>query len=148
MTDGGAGIHYHCTTLDRMPSIRREGLVTGKRRRWSNTYGMKLGHPKSVYLLSDFDAAVRWAAKMEFDLGKPVCLIRVRTPEGLVPDEQFEQTRGPFSFRSGTGVPPDGILSTFPLTPELRREAVEALKAGERLVDPETSGLAEAPRPR
>lgn len=134
--------YFHVTTKDRLKSIRTKGIETGHRRRWNNPFGAKLGRTTHVYLISDFHDAVRWAGKMQWDLGpgqnkpKPdifiVCLANV--PGEIEPDTNA----GFFAnfYQIAGSVPARCIDNVVEFTDALVKQLVACNRTGERIAEP------------
>jgi hypothetical protein len=131
-------LFFHVTTKRRINSIMQQGIEpTGRHRRWKNAVGGTLGNRGYIYLMSDFTAAVKWAAKMDYDLnpqrtdGKRsqhvVILCLRNVPEDqLEPDPNVEgqmQSPGKWFQMKGT-IGPENIVKVIPLTDEMVKQAV------------------------
>jgi len=123
---------YHVTTNNRLKSIMTIGLEPGRHRRWKNSWGAKLGDRGFIYLMSDFTAAIRFAAKQDYynradgKRMKTVILCLQNVPsEGLQRDDNIEgQMAGNTWYKSPAVIPPQDIVRVIPLTPELTKQAV------------------------
>jgi hypothetical protein len=112
--------YYHVTPHTRSASIKREGLVIGKRRQWTNQRGETIGAKDRIYLFTDLDSAIQFGFRLQWGTKKPVDIIRV---EADLPDIEKDphvesQMHGTWVMTS-TPIPPDKIKEIFPLTPEL-----------------------------
>lgn len=117
---------YHVTLNSRLPSIRQTGLSGGKKRLWKNTHGAALGERGAIYLFSDASAAVRWAAKMEYEFGKPVSILVLKDiPGGIERDGgmQLHAQRGT-TWKTLRPIPAECIHKIVPLTKDLIRKIV------------------------
>jgi hypothetical protein len=123
--------HYHATFASRLGSIRRRGLLPGRRRNWRNHFGAAQGRADRIYLCGTFDAAARWAFKMEYDLERPVVVVRLRNVRGLEPDPHVQsQLNGNGQwFMTGVPVPPEDVVGDWPMTPALGRELVATMRS-------------------
>lgn len=119
------GFYWHVTSVDRVAKIRREGLRTGRKRRWSNHFGARLGN--GIYFTSLFHSAIGWGAKMQYDFGLDgkIVLLKVTEPQGLVPDDDLaSQMAGNTHWRTSVDVPPEHIVRVVPLTLPLIQDYV------------------------
>lgn len=137
---------YHVTTNNRVKSIMKHGLETGRHRRWHNAFGAALqGERGFVYLISDYTQAVRFAAKQSWDYRnskmEPVILQVTNVPaEALVKDEHID---GQLYYRNTwyklkAPIPPEDIVRVIPFTPEMMKQVVNDQKA-EEPVDAESA---------
>lgn len=132
LMEAPSGVFYHVTFRKHMASIADIGLVTGRRRVWNNAFGAKLGERGAIYLFSSLDAAVRWAAKMDFDFRKGdkrpgIVILKIENPPGkIVPDDAMglHASRGS-TWMTATPIPPSCITKTIPLTDNLIRSVVQ-----------------------
>lgn len=129
LTESTTGVVYHVTFAHRVPKIRREGLLTGRKRNWKNNWGSTLGSNKFVYVLTDFSEAVRWAAHMEWNFRDQYkrndvrfVILEIVAPDRLSYDPDMQPTYS--SSKIGGPIPPDRIRRAIPLTLELRRQVV------------------------
>lgn len=129
------GLFFHVTTPRRVKKILQTGIEPNHQRRWNNYTGKKLGDRGFVYLISDFTAAVRWAAKVQWEMGKggerdktPIDILCVRNidPTSLEPDTNLEgqlNYPGKWFQMKGT-IGPENIVRIISLTPELIKQVV------------------------
>jgi hypothetical protein len=119
-------IYYHATFSSRVSSIRRQGLVLGKRKVWSSAFAPKGLGLNAIYLFSDPAMAVRWAHKMQFDFDRPASILVVENPPGdIVADDHIEaQMNGRTWFHTDQPIPPECITRVVPLTLALTRAVV------------------------
>ena len=124
-------VYFHVTTQRRLKSIRHSGIEPNHNRRWKTGFGKALGDRGSIYLISDFTSAVRWAHKMEWEhyAGKtpeksPYVIICVReNPKNLQPDPHPEAgLYGHTWFQKAGSIPPEDILKVIPLTRALIKQ--------------------------
>jgi hypothetical protein len=131
---GVSGPFYHVTTDSRLKSIMTTGLEPGHHRRWKNAFGAKLGERGYLYLISNFTASVKWAAKQDYEYRtegkktKTVILVLHNIPTASVDrDPNIEgQLRGHSWFRSTATVAPTDIVRVIPLTAELVQQVVKS----------------------
>ena len=128
------GLYFHVTTPRRVKKILQTGIEPNHNRRWNNLHGAKLGQRGFIYLISDFTAAVRWAANVQYKEGQsdrdhtPIDIICVRNvdPASLEPDPNLQgqlDYRGTWFRMKGT-IGPENIVRIIPLTPELIKQVV------------------------
>jgi hypothetical protein len=59
---------YHVAKTSNIPKIKKEGLVAQKKASWTGMMGQDIRDCKEcVYAFTNFDDAVRWAFKSEWD---------------------------------------------------------------------------------
>ena len=123
-----SGKFYHVTFAARLPKIMQDGLVSGKRRVWKDSFGTNQGSRTSVYLFSSPIMAIRWAHKMEYEFGRKASILVVNNPPGNIkPDNHIEaQMNGKTWFTTDAPIPPSCISKVVPLTNDLCRKAVAA----------------------
>jgi hypothetical protein len=85
---------YHTTFRSRLPAIRKEGLVPGKRRVWKNRYGSTLGSNQHVHLFVHLEDAVRWAHKMNYEFDRPVAVLACQPPGPIEPHQNISVHQG------------------------------------------------------
>ena len=119
-------IAYHATPAARLGRILAEGLRPGMPRTWSDASGTKQGSRRHLYFSRGEDEAVRWAYKMQYDLGEVCVVLVVDLGEAIPePDPHPEGTlRGYRWIRTTAPVPPSGIDRVLALTPERIRAVV------------------------
>lgn len=122
---GEPKLYFHVTWASRIPNIKREGLLIGKRRNWKNPFGSMQGSRDVLYIMDDFSAAVRWAHKMEWDAKRSAAIVVLRSVPGEIdPDEHID------AVLSGNGhwlttdqnIPADLIASVIPMSIALARQ--------------------------
>lgn len=134
---------YHVTTSNRVKSIMKLGLETGRHRRWRNAFGAMQGERGYVYLISDYAQAVRFAAKQSWDYRdskmKPVILQLQNIPvESLVKDDHIDGGLyyGNTWYKLPAPIPPQDIVRVIPFTPEMMKQAVRANQADDVIPEP------------
>jgi hypothetical protein len=127
----GTAVYYHVTFATRVPSILQQGLVAGKIRNWNNAFGNKQGSTAHIYLFDDFTSAVRWAATMEWEFDKPVEILVIENPPGLIqPDDHIQmQLNGYGALTTDEVIPPECIRRAISLTSEMKKEVAQTQKA-------------------
>lgn len=145
---------YHVTTSNRVKSIMKHGLETGRHRRWRNAFGAMQGERGYVYLISDYTQAVRFAAKQSWDYRnskmEPVILQLANVPtDALVKDDHID---GQLYYRNTwyklqAPIPPEDIVRVIPFTPEMRKQVVDGREAEEPGDTPDESGAQSVPGP-
>ncbi len=119
----GQQVYYHATPTGKLKSVLKDGIVSGKKRLWSNTFGAKLGDTKLVYLFDDLVKAVLWAGKMHWEFKAYPALVAVRGPvHGLQPDDNIDVA--PHGF-TAPFVPPEQIVGHFVPTVDDVRRAIQ-----------------------
>src|SRR4051812_22549601 len=88
-------VFYHVTTKRRLKSILAGGIAPGHNRRWKNRAHVVIGSRDHVYMISDFTAAVRWAAHMSWEFSKNMNLdnfviLAIRPPKTMEPDPNLQ----------------------------------------------------------
>lgn len=58
---------YHVTPVNRIRTIRKQGIKVGHKPHWVNRNGVALGRREMVYVFKDRIQAVLWAAKFKWD---------------------------------------------------------------------------------
>ena len=88
--------YWHVTPHTRLQKIMAMGIVPSRRRQWKNHAGGRLGQTKMIYLFSNFDAAIRFAAKLEWGLksegrkSTQVDILEMTTNVPVKPDDHIE----------------------------------------------------------
>lgn len=92
LTEAASDTLYHVTFAARLPKIRSEGIVPGKRRNWQmQLTGKMYGDRGFVYLFTTEESAVRWAFKMNYEFKKDVVILVLKNVEGeLIDDDSGE----------------------------------------------------------
>lgn len=132
---------FHVTTKARVNSIMQHGIVSqGHHRRWKNMFGSQLGKRGYVYLFSDYTAAVKWAAKMDYDLSEKgkrkqqivILCLRGLPEDRLEPDPNLEgQLHAPGAWLQLEGtIPPESVARVIPLTPDMVKQVVHYTSHG------------------
>jgi hypothetical protein len=108
---------YHVTFTRRIPKIKKEGILTGKRANWSKAIsGAKYGKGE-VNAFDNFNDACRWAFKMDWEFFSKsgsgnISIIKFRpSPYQWSVDKESD----PLSQSSYKG---DWLKSTLPVRPE------------------------------
>jgi ribosomal protein S18 acetylase RimI-like enzyme len=123
--------YYHVTPHRRTSKILREGLVTGKKPQWQNRLNQNLGDRDKIYLMNHFDAAIRWAFKMEWDKQAKIDILKI---EMNIPDietdmnfeAQMNKIDGQYAWMmTSTPIPPEAIKQVIPLTTEMKQDFVK-----------------------
>jgi hypothetical protein len=125
-------VYFHCTFASRVKSILQQGLVTGKRRTWSNMFNRRQGRQDVIYMMSDFTAAVRWAFEMEYQFERPTAIIMFsEDDDDVTPDPHIQaQLAGSGTWKmTQKSVPSNQILRVIPLTIDLKKEVGQTGKA-------------------
>lgn len=132
---------FHVTPATRTAKIRREGLRTGRRSQWRTPLGAKQGDRSCIYLISDYSQAVRWAARMEWDLeNAPIDIIKVRVDSAVEPDDHWENQMYENSwFKTRENVPKENIVNVRRLTLDMRKGVVNGGKIAEPDLEDEGS---------
>jgi hypothetical protein len=121
---------YHVTFSSRVPKIKSEGIVPGKRRNWERAMGGKYGEIGHIYLFTSEESAARWAAKMEWEFKKPTSILVLRGVEAALDDDPSGESQlmlnGSGTWkRTQATVPPQCIERAIPLTTEIKRKIVD-----------------------
>jgi hypothetical protein len=110
-----------------------KGIVPSRRRQWKNYMGARLGETKMIYLFSNFDSAIHFAAKLEWGLKSEkrkvtqVDILELQTDAPVKPDDNIE---GQLDGRRGTWwktsypIPPQAIVRVIPLTLQMTRDFI------------------------
>lgn len=119
-------IAYHATPALRLGRILTEGLRPGMPRTWSDGLGQKQGSRRHLYFSLGEDEAVRWAYKMQYDLGEVCVVVVVDLGETAhEPDPHPEGRLNGYGWvRTTEPVPPPGIDRVLTLTPQRIRAVV------------------------
>ncbi len=131
---------FHVTTPVRTKKILQSGIEPGHNRRWKGMYHRRpLGDRGYVYLISDFSSAVRWAAKVQWELSKkdrdqPVDILCISNldPASIEPDPNPEGqlSHGGTWFQMKGTIDRENVVWVVPLTPELIKQAVNGGTVG------------------
>lgn len=127
---------YHATRFCRVPAIKREGLVLGKRRLWKNAFGVALGSTSHLHFFTERDQAICWGGKMEWEFrhcaDQRVAILEI-DGSGIetTPDPHPEAQLWGTWVRTSVPVPASKITTIQPLTLEMKREAIQ--RTNERL---------------
>lgn len=125
--------HVHHVTLTRnMPSIRREGLRPFKTSNWKRKGDGSRYGGGAVHAFEHEDDAVRWAAKMDWDLHKKtgsgnVSIVKVRSHGAWEPDDNdplSQAGRKGRWLKSHKAIGPEHVLDARPVTQEMIRDYV------------------------
>ena len=119
-------IAYHATPAARLGRILVEGLRVGMPRTWSDAHGTKQGSRRHLYFSAGEDEAVRWAYKMQYDLGQTCVVLVVDLGEAILEPDPHPEGRlnGYRWIRTTAPVPPPSIDRVLTLTPERIRAVV------------------------
>lgn len=60
-------VYYHVTPTENVENIKQKGILHFQPSRWVDGEGNRQGDGE-IFSMDDFDDAVRWAAKMDWDL--------------------------------------------------------------------------------
>jgi RNA:NAD 2'-phosphotransferase (TPT1/KptA family) len=129
----GVPVYYHVTFATRVPAIMKQGLLPGKRRNWNNSFGAKQGSTKLIYLFEDFTSAARWGAHMEWEFEKPVEVLVIHAPPGLIiADDHIQmQLGGHSAVTTDEAIPAEAIKRSIPITDDMKREIAKTGHATE-----------------
>lgn len=125
-------VYYHVTFASRVPKIKKQGLLVGRKRNWEQVFGDKQGSTKHLYLMTDFTPAVRWAFKMQWDFKRDIAIIVIDDFSGeVMPDDHPENwIRGEGAWvMTAENIPPQYISRVIPLTNELSRQVAQTGRA-------------------
>ncbi len=125
--------YWHVTPDTRLKSIMAQGIVPSRRRQWKNYMGARLGETKMVYLFSNFDSAIQFAAKLEWGLksekrrNTKVDILELQTDAPVAPDDNIEgqlDGRGGTWWKTSRPIPPQSIVKVIPLTLQMTRDFI------------------------
>ena len=97
---------FHVTFEQKLPLIKKNGLIVGKKRNWSNVFGTKLGSTKYIYFFTDLSVAARWAHKMNYEFEKPVIILICKLESEIESDMML----GGAAIKTNENVPPKNII--------------------------------------
>lgn len=118
---------YHVSFKSNVKKIQKEGIAAKKSSTYITPMGGEVKDPDKIYAFSNFDDAVRWASKMEFDFKEPTVIIPFKgNKEEWERDTHFQSAgaKGQWLKKAGT-ISPENIIGTIPLTQEMRRTIVQ-----------------------
>jgi hypothetical protein len=136
---------WHITTADRVSSISKNGLVTGKTRRWKNSWGDWLGVKGFIYTFGNnddcrFHESVQWAGRMHWEFRdepgerSKIVLIEILDTEGWEEDPEMENGFFRRSMRRRReSVPPNDIGAVIHVDDDLLRTFVACEKEYRRM---------------
>lgn len=124
LEDSSSATYYHVTFETRVPSIQAHGLQVGKRRNWDRAIGGKQGSLNHLYLFDNATGAVRWGFNMEWEFGKPVAIIVIKNPPGMIaPDDHIQmQLNGYGAVTTDESIPPSCIHRIVPVTDMMKKQ--------------------------
>jgi hypothetical protein len=131
-------VYFHVTTKHRLKSIQQHGIEPNHKRKWKTGFGNILGERGNIYLISDFDAAVRWAYTQQWEhyngkepAASPYIIISVReNPENLEPDPHpHNGLYGNTWFQKKGKIAPEDIMKVIPLTKALIQQVVKVAES-------------------
>lgn len=125
---------YHVTFASRVPSIQKNGIISGKHRNWDRAFGGKYGERGLIYLFTTAESAVRWAFKMQYEFSRPTVIIELANVSGDLNDDPSGESQlmmnGAGTWKTiDTNIPPSCIHRIIPMTPPLAKKLV-AITAG------------------
>jgi len=124
--------YYHVTPDTRLKKIMMMGIKPSRRRQWSNHMGARLGQTGMVYLFTDLDQAIRFAAKLQWGLksekrkSTDVDILELITNAPVEPDDNIEAQLegGGHWWKTKHLIPPQAIRRVIPLTGEMTRDLI------------------------
>lgn len=125
-------IVYHATPITCLSRILEQGLRLGMPRNWSDASGRKQGSRTHLYYCTSETSGIRWAYRMQFDLGRATALLVIDLERiAHEPDPHIEnRLNGLGWIRSGEALPPQRIEQVLTLSPARIRRAVAELHGG------------------
>lgn len=141
--------YYHVTPDTRLKKIMMMGIKPSRRRQWSNHMGARLGQTGMVYLFTDLDQAIRFAAKLEWGLKSEkrkatnVDILELITNAPVEPDDNIEAQLdgGGHWWKTKHLIPPQAIRRVIPLTRDMTRDYIARR---DRPADDQASSMAQA----
>ena len=122
---------YHVTHTDRVPSIKKQGLIVNGESNWVSGVGTRYGGD-AVYALENLTDAILWAAKQDWEFNTKMGSGNISIVEFQDDDMPWtEDTADPMSQLGAQGkwlkrvfpVKPDKITNSYPVTADMIRAA-------------------------
>lgn len=126
---------YHITFQAGKSVILKEGIRPQAKSTYHGAFGQMIKEFGKIYAFSNFDDAVRWASRLQYDSGQPTAIVVFSgNPGEWERDTHFESagSKGMWLKRKGS-VKPGDILEVMDLTPEMTRAVVQTLGTNKEL---------------
>lgn len=120
---------YHVTFKAGQSTILKKGINPQAKSTFHGAFGQMIKEFGFIYAFSNFDDAVRWASKLQYDSDQPTVIVVFRCDPGQWQrDTHFESAgaKGRWLKKKGSVAPAD-IIDVVDLTPEMTRAVVRTL---------------------
>ena len=121
---------YHVTYTDKIPKIKKEGLIPMKMSNWVTGGGDRYGKGE-IYAFDNMTDAARWAAGMDWDVNKDmgsgkISIIKFRNTsrdwEQDMNDPLKQSSNMGKWWKKFTRIMPEDIVSAIPFTTEMAKK--------------------------
>lgn len=119
---------YHAKLKSKVKDVLSKGIVPGKRSAYTGMFA-EIKDTGKIYAFTNFDDAVRWASKMNFDFQKPTVIVVFKDDvKKWQKDVHFESAmaKGKWIKRSGS-ISPKNIVKIIDVTQDMTRAVVKTL---------------------
>lgn len=126
---------YHITFKAGKSVILKEGIRPQAKSTYHGAFGQMIKEFGKIYAFSNFDDAVRWASRLQYDSGDPTVIVVFRGDPGeWERDMHFESagSKGMWLKKKGSVEPAD-IIEVISLTPDMTRAVVQTLGMNKEL---------------
>ncbi len=120
---------YRAVLKTKVEAILKDGIRPQAESVYTGAFGQPIKEVGKIYAFSNFDDAVRWASRMQYDSGQPTAIVVFSgNPKKWERDTHFESagSKGRWLKKKGS-VPPSDIIEVIDLTPEMTRAVVQTL---------------------
>lgn len=118
---------YHVTFKSKSNKLLKEGIIPKKSSTYKNRVGGELKDSDTIYVFSNFDDAVRWASKMQFDFKKPTIIVAFRgniSEWGIDTHWQSAGAKGKWLKKKGT-ISPEDIIELIGVSQRMTQAVVQ-----------------------
>lgn len=125
-----AGYLYHVTHTDKIPKIKKDGLIPMKTSNWVKGAGDRYGEGE-IYAFDNMTDAARWAANMDWGFHQQIgsgkiSIIKFRNSSGDWEQDMNDPIRQATNmgkwWKKFTRIMPEDIVKVVPFTPEMAKK--------------------------
>ena len=135
---------YHVTTKGSVSNIMSDGITSRKQPVYKGLFGQDLRTKNTIYAFGNYDDALRWAFKMNFDLKKDTSVVIYKDdPSQYEPDTnpQIQMMSQSSGVKKKGIVPASSIVDIIDFKPEMGKQLVQSLNIGIPVEPPISKGL-------